>query len=362
MIASSTMHTRRPIAALAVVAAALSTVVLAAPAPADANPLIRYEHRLLRTQTGVLLDAQPGKLGRDRLGMMDPDEAPNPTAQTYEKSWSSTLTVSNSLNKKAVLDFSIGTTSTAGAVAKVGVTEAAGIDLKSEAGGSTSARASGEISLTRTTAESASATFSVTVTHPAVNRPHLGYDLWYTTIGNLYEIAQRRCDVGPGGCLFSEWQTVTIKVPTGAKITYKSLGWGDTVFDASKCCVGTPQPKWLTHPNSALLNKQVCPTVTSLVLDTNTARYRFQCAHAGDPAEGLFVISDVDDNSYPYDVNSFVAELRGQVTGRVKVVREAHRPGNTVRPLTMNSVGALTANAWASTRGGTFRIVGWAGS
>ncbi|TWJ25191.1 hypothetical protein [Micromonospora endolithica] len=326
--------------------------------PAAAAPIIYWQVEKVRTQVGVTQGAEELLY---RVRPVGQRTQPQPVVRTIVSEWRT----EDSTSATGVVDWAVGVDGEAGALAEVGVSRNVRVGENQGVGGRAELSGSLSTTVSRSSTRGATSTFSFSVNGPTLEARR-GFHIFGYTVGNRHHLKARRCTAVPGGGtgndLCGGWRTTTLYQPTGIGLRFQGLGWSDTHFSAKKCCQGDPQPKWITNRDPRLVGAQVCPTVTGVALDVKTSRYSFTCAFAAGEITGTFSMTSVKDNTYPYDVDSFVAELRGNVTGKIRVVREPYRGNATVRHLTMTSIGAVTARSWWSGNRGTFKITAWEGS
>jgi hypothetical protein len=325
-------------------------VTIAAPGAAQASPVTYVEFKVVSSQPGVTQGPEQELLRVEPLG-----QAQGPKV-SLSQSISSTWTVSDTTALEATLNWAVGESQHSGALASVGVGDDVKVDAEARQDVSGNFGVSGKTSVQRTTTSAASTTWTFQVGGPetAVRR---GYVVYGRSVGTVHTLQRRRCFAVPAGGTGNDlclgWvDSGTIFQPTGIGLRIQGLGWSSTYFGAKLAPLGQPQPVWISHSDPKQIGQPICPTAVGLNLDATTNTYNFGCAYTSITWSGRFTVSNLKVNAV-LDPDSFDADLEGDATGTVHVERAAYQPGNSYRPVTMNSALITVPGK------GTFAIQNW---
>jgi hypothetical protein len=311
---------------------AVPLVVGLAPQPASANPLGRWETR-------VVGSSGAGQIGAAQsVNQFQPGATPDPGG-TFTWKVGSSVTVTGAKSAEGAISYATGSTASGGGnLAPLGV----GIDAKLE--GSVSGGFSGKVTYTKTNATTVNAEITGSITLPAQQRNHTGHLLEVYPIGTKYQIQQRWCWNVINTC--QDWTDAgSMVVPTGVGFKNTFLGWTTTTYGASGLATIT-----------ASKNPKEVGTKYgyNVVLDLRTDKYSVWFSYAP-IASGHMTVRGGRTNSLG-DLVSFTAVLdSGEARGSIQVVRDAPEPNNSTRGHTMkgsvNYPGQNTAVTFTDLRG-----------
>jgi len=307
-----------------------------------------YQYEILRTSPEVRLSDRTLVLRRD------PGPAEQVTA-SVTKTVQSAYKVTNAIADSTALTWAFGGSGKAGKITTPVTKDA---EFEFQANGSASA--TGTTTVTRTSEVAITWTSDYTLTYPAVPARR-GYRVYTYVIGKEHEVNQRRCVKDLLGVRCGEWQTMTVREPTGIEIEEVPLGWSAQIFQACKPGV----VNWTAYEDPSGESQVGRPSHISCVhLDLTQDRYRITADSGLVIGAGRLKVTSSREDPRTRDLEEFTVRLldEDQKNCTLRVVRDPKTGPATFRTGRMN--GTLTV--WTGedpniprTYHGSINVVDW---